>query len=80
MIQTLEAIVDETGNIRLLTEIHLKKSRRALVTILDEEPKEAKASKKENLRAVFDKMRGVEMFRGIENVSEWQRNLRDEWE
>ncbi|MBA4183050.1 MAG: hypothetical protein H0X49_03455 [Acidobacteria bacterium] len=24
---------------RLLTEIHLKKSRRALVTILDEEPK-----------------------------------------
>jgi len=80
MIQTLEAIVDETGKIRLLTEVHLKKSRRALVTILDEEPKEAKVSKKENLRAVFGKMRGVEMFRGIENVSEWQRNLRDEWE
>lgn len=28
MIQTLEAIVDETGKIRLLIEIHLKKSRR----------------------------------------------------
>ncbi len=79
MIQDLEAIVDETGKIRLLTEIHLEKSRRALVTILDEEPKETKASKKENLRTVFGKMRGVEMFRGIENVSEWQRNLRDEW-
>ena len=39
MIQTLEAIVDETGKIRLLTEVHLKKKRRALVTILDEEPK-----------------------------------------
>ncbi len=78
MIQTLEAIVDETGKIRLLTEVHLKKSRRALVTILDEEPKEAKVSKKENLRTVFDKMRGVEMFRGIGNVSEWQRNLRDD--
>lgn len=39
MIQNLEAVVDETGKIRLLTEIHLKKSRRALVTILDEEPK-----------------------------------------
>ena len=38
MIQTLEAMVDETGKIRSLTEIHLKKSRRALVTILDEEP------------------------------------------
>lgn len=26
MIQTLEAIVDETGKIRLLTEVHLKKN------------------------------------------------------
>ena len=77
MIQTLEAIVDETGKIRLLTEIHLKQSRRALVMILDEEPK---TSKKENLRAVFGKMRGIKMFRNIENVSQWQRNLRDEWE
>ncbi len=39
MIQTLEAVVSETGEIKLLTEVHLKKSRRALVTILDEEPK-----------------------------------------
>jgi hypothetical protein len=39
MIQTLEAVVDETGKISLLTEVRLKKSRRALVTILDEEPK-----------------------------------------
>ena len=80
MIQTLEAIVDETGKIRLLTEIHLKQSRRALVMILDEKPKTSKTSKKENLRAVFGKMRGIKMFRNIENVSQWQRNLRDEWE
>ena len=39
MIQTLEAIVDETGKIRLLSEVRLEKSRRALVTILDEEPR-----------------------------------------
>lgn len=39
MIQTLEAIVDEDGKIKLLTKIHLKESRRALVTILDEKPK-----------------------------------------
>ena len=58
MIQDLEAVVDESGKIRLLTEIHLKESRRALVTILDEAPKEAKASQKENLRAVFARMRG----------------------
>ena len=39
MIQTLEAIVSESGNVRLLSEINLKESRRALVTILEEEPK-----------------------------------------
>lgn len=39
MIQTLEAVVDETGKIKLLAQVHLKKKRRALVTILDEEPK-----------------------------------------
>lgn len=39
MIQTLEAVADEKGRINLLTEIHLKESRRALVTILDEKPK-----------------------------------------
>lgn len=39
MIQTMEAIVDEAGNVKLLTEIHLTESRRALVTILEEEPK-----------------------------------------
>ena len=50
MIQTLEAIVDETGKIRLLTEIHLEKSRRAFVIIFDEQPKELKTFKKENLR------------------------------
>ena len=39
MIQTHEAIVSETGKVRLLTEINLKESRRALVTILEEEPR-----------------------------------------
>ncbi len=38
MIQTLEAIVDTSGNVNLLTEIRLKESRRAIVTILDEKP------------------------------------------
>ncbi|MBA3693863.1 MAG: hypothetical protein H0W77_10565 [Acidobacteria bacterium] len=49
MIQTLEAIVDETGKIRMLAEIHLKKSPWALlVTILDEEWKGIRAAKKTN--------------------------------
>ena len=38
MIQTVEAVVDEQGKVRLLTPIHLPTARRALVTILEEEP------------------------------------------
>lgn len=36
MIQTLEAVVDEKGNVSLLEKLLLNESRRALVTILDE--------------------------------------------
>lgn len=36
MIQTLEAVVDEQGNVSLLSKLRLNESRRALVTILDE--------------------------------------------
>lgn len=36
MLQTVEAVIDETGNVRLLEPLHLSSVRRALVTILDE--------------------------------------------
>lgn len=38
MIKTIEAIVDESGNVRLLTKVKLPENRRAIVTILDERP------------------------------------------
>jgi hypothetical protein len=38
MKQIVEAIIDKNGNIHLLEPIHLSTSRRALVTILEEEP------------------------------------------
>jgi hypothetical protein len=38
MMQTVEAVIDEQGNIRLLEPIRLPGTRRALVTILQEEP------------------------------------------
>jgi hypothetical protein len=38
MIQTLEAVIDEDGTIRLLEDIRLPASRRALVTILEDPP------------------------------------------
>jgi hypothetical protein len=37
MIQTVEAIIDENGRVKLLEDIRLPGARRALVTILEEE-------------------------------------------
>jgi len=38
MIRTLEAVIDEHGVVRLLEDIHLPAGRRALVTVLEDEP------------------------------------------
>jgi hypothetical protein len=38
MIKTVEAIIDEHGNVRLLEPVRPDGIRRALVTILDERP------------------------------------------
>jgi hypothetical protein len=35
MLQTVEAMIDEAGNVRLLEPLHLSSTHRALVTILD---------------------------------------------
>jgi hypothetical protein len=37
MIKTVEAIIDEQGNVRLLESVHLSRASRALVTILEDE-------------------------------------------
>ena len=36
MIQTVEAVIDENGRVRLLAEVHVASPRRALVTVLEE--------------------------------------------
>ena len=38
MIRTVEAIIDETGQVSLLEPVRPPSARRALVTILEEEP------------------------------------------
>jgi hypothetical protein len=38
MIKTVEAMVDENGNVRLLEPVQLAAACRALVTILEDEP------------------------------------------
>ena len=38
MIKTVEAVIDVKGRVRLLERVAVARSRRALVTILEEEP------------------------------------------
>jgi hypothetical protein len=38
MIRTVEAMIDEEGNVRLLEPVNLPAARRALVMILEEQP------------------------------------------
>lgn len=38
MIRTVEAVIDEDGKVHLLEQVELPLVRRALVTILEEEP------------------------------------------
>lgn len=38
MFRTIEAVIDEQGNVRLLETVRLPAVRRALVTILEQEP------------------------------------------
>ncbi len=38
MIKTVEAIIDEQGNVRLLESVQLSRTSRALVTILEDDP------------------------------------------
>ena len=38
MIQTVEAMIDESGAVHLLHAVRIPAARRALVTILDEQP------------------------------------------
>ena len=43
MIKTVEAIIDEQGNVRLLERVGPEGARRALVAILEESPSEGVA-------------------------------------
>ncbi len=38
MVRTVEATIDEQGNVRLLEPVKLESTRRALVTILEDAP------------------------------------------
>lgn len=59
MITTVEAVIDENGKVELLESISLPRARRALLTILDDEPKRTHApSSRELLKALDDAYSG----------------------
>ena len=41
--QTIEAVIDKNGKVQLLENVRLPQARRALLTILDDEPKQIKS-------------------------------------
>ncbi len=44
MLQTVEAIIEPSGHVRLLEEVHIDSPRRAIVTLLDSGPNEYDAA------------------------------------
>lgn len=38
MLQAIEGVIDQDGKLRILGKVNLPKSRRVIITILDEEP------------------------------------------
>lgn len=77
--QTVEAVIESTGAVRLLAEVKLSKSRRALVTILGEEPIVdallSSKQKKDKLIEAFKKAQEANIFRDIGDPVEWQRKM-----
>lgn len=78
--QTVEAIIEASGSVKLLSRVRLPGDRKALLTILDEEPDVPSGQSKERLLKAFKKAQSAELFKEIEDPSEWQRKLRDEWD
>ncbi len=54
MVQTLEAEIDTNGNVRLLEPVHLSRTSRALLTVLEEEPKRLRSAAGLTNREFYD--------------------------
>ena len=53
MLQTIEAIIEPSGAIRLLEEVHFSSPKRALVTVLETHASESTASERGNAAAIL---------------------------
>lgn len=66
MVQTFEAVIDEHGNVRLLEDVQLPQARRALVTILEDEPAPAVSE-----AALLSEQALAEDWNGLEEDEAW---------
>ena len=92
MMRAIEAIIDEVGTVRLKERVHLRRSCRAIVTILDEEAdlemallSEASAKSREKVTSSEDQLvlGNVEKFSsyfwiGTSLAVDWDRPEEDE--
>ena len=54
MVKTLEAEIDTNGNVRLLQPVRLARKSRALLTVLEEEPKRLQSASGLTNRELYD--------------------------
>jgi len=78
--QTVEAIIEASGSVKLLSRVRLPGDRKALLTILDEEPDSPSRTQRERLLRAFKNARSAKLFSNIKDPVEWQKRLRDEWD
>ena len=80
MSQTLEAVIDERGAVRLLKPVHLSETRRALVTILDDQPAWNEGEFDASYRAMAkDEARETEAPRAIRSNHRRTMKRRHDW-
>ena len=84
--QTLEAVIDENGKVQLLENIRLPQARRALLTILDDEPQPIKDKNWSSNRELSDALNEAYANDSDEEEKEFlrlanikQSQILDEW-
>ena len=75
----------KNGTITMPQEYDMYEDTDVKVIVLVQEkqsktPIKPKKTQKEQLLAVLEQMKGMNMFADIDNPREWQKKLRDEWE
>ena len=77
MLQTVEAVIDEKGVLRILESVELPKMRRVIVTILNEEPtREALDQAAQHQKILMMERRHAKGYAGSpsnkDEFSEWE--------